>query len=204
MRQTQLRIDCLKAQMNRRSSDGQDSDSSASRSTSRGSTTPRPPTDPPLPRPPPPTGSPLHTPQWTYVGETNTHLPLGKGRRRRRNTLMDEDTRFPPEGETPPSETDPSPIGTFRVTISRVSTQAFPLRGARIASAATHWHIPGRRPKGKVAARASDRQRHSQDPRDKLGRTEDRRQRGQKRSKYGPRLSTDSRRTNPHRFPKPG
>ena len=34
MRETQLRINCLKAQINRRSSDGPDSDSSASRSAS--------------------------------------------------------------------------------------------------------------------------------------------------------------------------
>ena len=102
--------------MNRRSSDGQDSDSSASRSTSRGSTTPRPPTNPPPPRPPLPSGYPLHTPQWSYVGESNTHLPLSRGRRWRRNTIKDEETRFPPEGTTPPSDADPPPVHTFRVT----------------------------------------------------------------------------------------
>ena len=74
-RETQLRINCLRAQTNRRSSDGPNCDSSASKSASRGAMTPRPPTDPPPPRPQPPAGSLLHMPQWSYVCEITPQLP---------------------------------------------------------------------------------------------------------------------------------
>ena len=120
IRETQLRINCLMTQINRRSLNGPDSDSSASRSASRGSSTPRPPTDPPPPRSPPPAGSPLHMPQCSYVGEITPQLPLCRGRWWRRNAPTDEKTQAPSEGATPgamrTSDTDPSPIDTFRVT----------------------------------------------------------------------------------------
>ena len=62
MRKTQHRIDDIRAQMSKRASDSQDSNSSTSRSTSRGPVISRPPTDPPRPLPPQPAGFPTaHT-----------------------------------------------------------------------------------------------------------------------------------------------
>ena len=64
MRKTQHRIDNIRAQMSKRASDSQDSNSSTSRSTSRGPITPRPPTDLPRPLPPQPAGFPTAQTTW--------------------------------------------------------------------------------------------------------------------------------------------
>ena len=42
--------------------------------------------------------------------------PLGRERRWRQNTIKNEETRFPPRDATPPSDTEPPPVHTFRVT----------------------------------------------------------------------------------------
>ena len=102
-----------------------------------------------------------------------------------------------------PSQRHRPPSGTYlRVTDIPSFNPSIPSLGRhRLRQRPHSGAVPDAGQKGKVAARKSGRQRHFQDPRDKSGRTEDGRQKGQKRSKPGLLQSTDSKRKNPHRPP---